>query len=118
MLEYLAVCQLTQGLKGPILCLVGAPGVGKTSIGRSVAKTLARKFHRYNMEYGVWGMGYGVLIVQDFPGWSVRPVRYSRAQVRARCVYGFSDFPALLSSPFFSSSSPSLVPLLSLSLSD
>lgn len=52
MLEYLAVCQLTEGLKGPILCLVGAPGVGKTSIGRSVAKTLSRKFHRYGgMEY-------------------------------------------------------------------
>ncbi|CAI8038910.1 Lon protease homolog 2, peroxisomal [Geodia barretti] len=48
-LEYLAVCQLTQGLKGPILCLVGAPGVGKTSIGRSVAKTLCRKFHRISL---------------------------------------------------------------------
>ena len=46
-LEYLAVCKLTEGLKGPILCLVGAPGVGKTSIGRSIAKTLSRKFHRY-----------------------------------------------------------------------
>ena len=46
-LEYLAVCQLTRALRGPILCLVGAPGVGKTSIGRSVAKTLGRKFHRY-----------------------------------------------------------------------
>ena len=52
-LEYLAVCQLTEGLKGPILCLVGAPGVGKTSIGRSVAKTLGRKFHRFGC-MAVW----------------------------------------------------------------
>ena len=45
-LEYLAVRQLTHSLKGPILCFVGAPGVGKTSVGRSVARTLGRKFHR------------------------------------------------------------------------
>ncbi|KAK1330625.1 hypothetical protein QTO34_010821 [Cnephaeus nilssonii] len=45
-LEYLAVRQLRNNLKGPILCFVGPPGVGKTSVGRSVAKTLGREFHR------------------------------------------------------------------------
>ncbi|XP_056622410.1 lon protease homolog 2, peroxisomal isoform X2 [Triplophysa dalaica] len=45
-LEYLAVRQLKSSLKGPILCFVGPPGVGKTSVGRSVARTLGREFHR------------------------------------------------------------------------
>uniref|UniRef100_A0A8C7Z365 Lon protease homolog 2, peroxisomal n=1 Tax=Oryzias sinensis TaxID=183150 RepID=A0A8C7Z365_9TELE len=45
-LEYLAVRQLKTSLKGPILCFVGPPGVGKTSVGRSIAKTLGREFHR------------------------------------------------------------------------
>ena len=46
-LEYLAVRQLNNSLKGPILCFVGPPGVGKTSIGKSIASTIGRKFHRY-----------------------------------------------------------------------
>lgn len=45
-LEYLAVRQLKNSLKGPILCFVGPPGVGKTSVGRSIAKSLGREFHR------------------------------------------------------------------------
>ena len=45
-LEYLAVRQLENSLKGPILCFVGPPGVGKTSIGHSIARTIGRKFHR------------------------------------------------------------------------
>ena len=45
-LEYLAVRQLKNSLRGPILCFVGPPGVGKTSIGKSIASTLGRKFHR------------------------------------------------------------------------
>ncbi|XP_074644979.1 lon protease homolog 2, peroxisomal-like isoform X2 [Tubulanus polymorphus] len=45
-LEFLAVKQLKNSLKGPILCFVGPPGVGKTSVGRSVARTLGRQFHR------------------------------------------------------------------------
>lgn len=45
-LEYLAVRQIKAQLKGPILCFVGPPGVGKTSIGRSIANTLGREFHR------------------------------------------------------------------------
>jgi ATP-dependent Lon protease len=46
-IEYLAVRQLKNTLKGPILCFVGPPGVGKTSIGKSIAQTLCRQFHRY-----------------------------------------------------------------------
>lgn len=45
-LEFLAVQKMRRDMKGPILCLHGPPGVGKTSLGRSVAKALKRKFHR------------------------------------------------------------------------
>lgn len=48
-LEYLAVRKLKKDKKGPILCLLGPPGVGKTSLGRSIARSLGRKFHRVSL---------------------------------------------------------------------
>ncbi len=48
-LEYLAIRQMTKSLKGPIICLVGPPGVGKTSIAKSIARALGRKFTRMSL---------------------------------------------------------------------
>lgn len=48
-LEYLAVQRLVGNIRGPILCFVGPPGTGKTSIGRSIARALERPFHRVSL---------------------------------------------------------------------
>ena len=47
--EFIAVLSLKRDLKGPILCFVGPPGVGKTSIGRSIADALGRRFYRFSV---------------------------------------------------------------------
>ena len=49
LLEFLAVLQIKKDVRGPILCLVGPPGVGKTSLGKSVAEALGRKFLRISL---------------------------------------------------------------------
>ena len=48
-LDYLSVLELKPNMKGPILCFVGPPGVGKTSLGRSIARALGRKFQRISL---------------------------------------------------------------------
>ena len=48
-LEYLAVSKLTKELRGPVLCFVGAPGVGKTSLAKSIARAIGRKFVRMSL---------------------------------------------------------------------
>ena len=48
-LEYLSVRKLNPDSKGPILCFAGPPGVGKTSLGRSIARALGRKFQRISL---------------------------------------------------------------------
>lgn len=49
MLEFMAVRKLKNDTKGPILCFVGPPGVGKTSLGRSIARSMGRKFYRMSL---------------------------------------------------------------------
>jgi len=49
LLEYLAVLKLTQSIKGPVLCFVGPPGVGKTSLAKSLARAMGREFSRISL---------------------------------------------------------------------
>jgi ATP-dependent Lon protease len=48
-IEYLSVMKIKGDLKAPIICFVGPPGVGKTSLGKSIATSLGREFHRVSL---------------------------------------------------------------------